>query len=180
MEHIEILRDLFDEKIISILNELLENQDKQLSLTHISSLSKVNIATTFRIINKLIEKDIVELIHIGKSKYYKLKQGEKSNFINNLLKKDKPLTEFIDKLKHYSRIKKIIFENKTKDVAKLFIIGNSIPIKEIESLIIEIENKYNFKIQFIELNEKQYQDLEKMQLYNLGKKIIWENTATDR
>ena len=58
----EILKDLFDEKILEIINLFLDNPEKRFSLTDVSGLAKVNIATTFRILNKLTGKKFIKTI----------------------------------------------------------------------------------------------------------------------
>jgi len=174
MKGIDILRDLFDEKIITIINTFLENPDNPLSLTEISKESGVNVATALRIIDKLINKDFVETITIGKSKAYKLKQSEKTLGLYKLLRKDEGLSNFIDKIKQDKRIKKIILESKTEKGAKLIIVGSEIPTDKILTTANKIRRDSKFNIDFIEISEKQFKEMERMGLYNLNKKIVWE------
>ena len=171
----EILRDLFDEKIISIINLFLDNPEKRFSLTDIAKLSKVNVATTFRILNKLIEKKFIKTIVIGKIRVYQLEKNEKTLALSKLLKKEEtPLHEFIDKLKEFPRIKKIILDTKGKDNAKVIIVGNFLPVHKIEKITEEIKNQYNFKINFVEISENQYENLKNFQSFDLERKIIWQ------
>ncbi len=175
MSKIDILKSLFDEKIIAVINVFLENPHKQFSLTQVSALSRINIATTLRIVDKLIKQDIVEIVTIGKSKFYRLKRNEKTMALNKFLKsEDEPLLEFIEKVKSHPRIKKIILESKTAHGAKILLVGNFLPIEKINSFIEEIKNRYNFTIQFVELTEKQFNDMERLRLYDLNKKVIWK------
>ncbi len=174
MEQIEILRKLFDEKIIIIINNFLDNPEKKFSLTQISSLSKINVSTTLRILDKLVKQEVIELILMGKSKSYKLKQSEKTLTLNKILRKEDHLQEFVERLKKDSKIKKIILEVKNEKGAKLLIVGNLLAKEKINALAKDIENKYNFKIQFVEISEKQFSEMIKIGLYNLNKKVIWE------
>jgi len=175
MKQIDLLRGLFDEKIVSVINFFLENPEKQLSLTQVSSLAKINIATTMRILDKLVKQDIVELIIVGKSKIYKMKRSEKTMALNKFLKNEEEhLLEFIDKIKQHQRLKKVILETKTNNSAKLLLVGNYLPTEKITSLVEEIRRTHHFRIQFVELTENQFHDMEKIGIYDLNKKIIWQ------
>jgi hypothetical protein len=174
MKETDILRGLFDEKIIGVLNVFLENQEDRFSLSQISSLAKVNITTTLRILDRLIRQDLIELSVIGKSKFYRFKRSEKTLALNKILKKEGEISEFIEGIKQFPKIKKVILESKTSHSAKMLIVGNVLPAEGIESLVEHIKAKFGFKIQFVGISEKQYEDMDKIGLYELGKKIVWE------
>ncbi|MBD3252415.1 hypothetical protein GF386_01660, partial [Candidatus Pacearchaeota archaeon] len=109
----EILKDLFDEKILETINLFLDNPEKRFSLTDVSGLTKVNIATTFRILNKLTNKNFIKTILIGKIRVYQLEKNEKTLALTRFLKKDEnPLHDFIAKTTTHPRIKKIILESR--------------------------------------------------------------------
>ncbi|MFH1801996.1 MAG: hypothetical protein ABH864_00930 [archaeon] len=179
MKKSDVLRDLFDEKIIKIINIFLEEPEKHFSLTQTSSMSKVNVATTLRILERLVKKDIVEITYMGKSKFYKLKQGEKTIALNRLLKKEEHITDFIERIKDVPKIKRVILESRTDDGAKVIIVGNPVPSEKLAEIIEEIDEKYHFKIQHVELSEDQFEGMEKMGLYNFNKKIIWDRNQKE-
>lgn len=167
-----MLRKLFDEKIIIIIDNFLNNPEEEFSLTQVASRSKISISTTLRVLDKLIKQEIIEFIIVGKSKLYKLKKSEKTLALNRLLKKEEHIQEFIERLKKDPRIKKIILETKNEKGAKFLIVGDFLQREKIASLAEEIRNKYQFRIQFVEISEKQFEDMS--ELYNLHKKIVWE------
>jgi hypothetical protein len=179
MKRTDLLRDLFDDKIVKVLSVFLEDPNKHFSLTQASSISKVNIATTLRIIDKLTKKEILEQIKIGKSKFYMLKRGEKTIALTRLLKKEEHISDFIDGIKKLPEIKKIILETKSNTEAKLLIVGNNIPEQKIKETIKEIKQKYDFLIEYVEISEKQFEDMSRMGLYDVGKKIIWDSTKDE-
>ena len=90
MKEADVLRELFDEKIIKILNVFLDSPKKRMSLSETSSISKVHITTTFRIVNKLLEKEYLRVIVVGKSKFYQLKNNNKTLILLKFLKKENP------------------------------------------------------------------------------------------
>lgn len=174
MADTDVLRGLFDQKIISVLNVFLDNPTEKLSLSQVSSLSKVNITTTLRILDKLINQEFVELNLIGKSKFYTLKQSERTVALTRLLKKEGQISEFIDMIKEISRVRKVVLESRSANAAKVLLVGSFLPLDKINSIVEEIRRKHNFRIQFIEITEKQFEDMDKIGLYNLNNKIIWE------
>jgi len=175
MSEISILQDLFDQKIIGVINIFLEHPEKRLTLSEIAILSKVNITTTFRIINRLLTRDFISSTLVGKTKVYQLKKGEKSMFLYKFLKKQGDhIEEFLDKLKQHPRVKRIILEGRTNSEAKLIIVGDFLPIEKLKMIADEISIKYNFKINFLVIDDNQFEDMKKIGLYDLANKVIWE------
>lgn len=176
MKEIDVLRELFDEKIISIINIFIENPNRNLSLSEISEMAKVNVATTFRIVNKLVKKEYVKVIVIGKSKFYQVKSNPKTITLFKFLKKDDDkISDFIDGIKK-TGVSKIILESQDKKEAKFILVGNSINKSRIEEVSKKIEASSGFKIKFAEMNEKQFKEIADLDLYDLNKKIVWEAT----
>ncbi|OGJ21312.1 hypothetical protein A3K73_05665 [Candidatus Pacearchaeota archaeon RBG_13_36_9] len=175
----EILKDLFDEKIVRIINLFMENPEKNYFLTDVANLAKVNITTTFRILNKLSEKGFLKTKIIGKVRFYQLDQNEKTKELMNLLKKDgDPLQKFIETIASHPRSKKIILESKEGNAAKLLVVGDFLPQEKINKLVQEIKDKYNFRINYVEISEAQYIKLREFKNYNLEQKIIWQRKST--
>lgn len=174
MKRMDVLRELFDEKIIKVISLFLDEPSKTFSLTQVSSQAKVNIATTLRIVEKLVKKDIIEIDLIGKSKFYRLKQSEKTLLLNKLLRREEHLTEFTEKIKEMVSVTKVILEEKTSNEAKMIIVTTSPSQDKIKNLVDEIKKKFNFKIEFIEITEKQFSEMERLGVFNLNKKVIWQ------
>lgn len=171
----DILRDLFDEKIIAVINLFMDNPEKRYCLTDVSNMTKVNIATTFRILNKLIVKGFIKTIIIGKIRIYQLEKNEKTRTLSKFLKHDDDyLQEFIDMISMHPRIKKVLLEYKDKTSAKVIIVGEFLPTDKINKAIEEIRIKRNYKINVVELTDIQFKGLREFKNYNLDKKIIWE------
>jgi len=170
-----ILKDLFDEKVIEIIDLFLENPEKKYSLTDISNTTKINIATTFRIVKKLVEKEFVTPVKIKKVNIYKLAENEKTKALSKLLKKEsEPLQKFTKELSKYSRVKKIILDSKEDHTLKILIVGDSVPKEKINNLCREIKKEFETEINFVELSEAQYKALKDFKNYNLEKKVIWQ------
>jgi len=171
----EILKELFDEKIIEILNLFMHNPEKQFALTEISNATKINITSTFRILNKLVDKEILKVIVIGKIRIYQLEKNKKTIELLSFLKKGTdPVQEFTQQISSHPRVKKIVLESRENNSAKILIVGDFLPSEKINRLCEEIKNRHNFKINFVEISEIQYMKLREFKNYGLEKKIIWE------
>ena len=173
MDNLEILRKLFDEKIIIILNIFLENPQESFSLTQVSANSGVNNATTIRILNKLINQNIIDLIRAGKSKVYKLKQSQKTVFLNMLRKKEYQVSELIEAVTSLNGIEKIILDSRTKEGAKFIFVTSTEQKDKIEAIAKKMNEKYNYKIDFIEMKEERFEEMEKFG-FQMSQKIVWE------
>ena len=171
----EILKDLFDEKIIEIINLFIENPEKKYFLSDVANKTKVNITTTLRILQRLSEKGYLKMTVIGKARFYQLEKNEKTMALLKFLEKESaPFQYFITELTKNPRLKKVILESKENNSAKILLIGDFLPTEKINKLIEEIRNRDSFKISFVEITENQYEKLKNFQNYNLEKKIIWK------
>jgi len=85
----------------------------------------------------------------------------------------------IEKVKQHPRVKKLILESKTNNSAKIIIVGNFLSTEKINLFVEEIRKKYHFRIQFVEITEKQFQDMERIGIYDMNKKIIWRRKEGD-
>ncbi|MBT3464828.1 helix-turn-helix domain-containing protein [archaeon] len=71
---------LVDKKTLKVLKVFLNNEKEYYHITQISKLTKVPLATTFRIIHSLHKNLFLEQKTISKLKIYKLKQNRKTKF----------------------------------------------------------------------------------------------------
>jgi len=179
MKEIDVLKELFDERIIKILNLFLESPDKNFYLTEISQKTKINISTASRILSDLASKEFIEFTVIGKVRFYSLKKNQKTEILKNLISgvEDRakgPIQEFINKIKEYYKVKKIVLENKNSQRARIILVGDYFPKNMIERICNEIKQKYDFRIEYIRVDEDQYKGLNKMRGHSMKKNIIWE------
>ncbi len=181
MNENEFFRELFDKKLIKILEQFIQNKNKEFYLRELSQLSKVSPASTYRIVNKLSKLGIIDKIKIKKFKFYKLAQNQRTELLEELFKAD-PLQDFIDRIKSTmdrvkgNEIKKIIlYGEKTKNKADLLIIGDIEDKSDIEKAANEIKNKYNFEIVFLTFNGEQFKKMTEMGLYSRDKKVLWKS-----
>ena len=176
MADIDILKQLFDKKILRIIHVFLQNKDKQFYLRELSRTANVSPATTYRIIGKLVKAGIIEEIKISKFKVYKIIISEKTKGLSKLLKEEvNPLEIFVEKAKELDGIDSIILQGKkTNKSAIILIIGNEDVSKKVDVIVIDIKQKYNFNIDLVILSDLQFRQMTKLGVYSGEKKILWE------
>lgn len=175
MDNLEILKELFDQKILNILKMFLQDKEKQFYLREISKLSDVPVATTYRIINRLVTLGFVQETQISKFKVYQLGKSEKARFLEDIFRKGAdPLQVFVDKMKSITGISKILLEEKKDNSAKLLFVGDSIPSKKIEELCKETKKSSNIEINFLVLASSQFEKMTEIGLYAEKDKVLWK------
>jgi len=171
----DVLKDLFDEKILKIISLFIENPSKRYFLSDVANSTQVNITTTFRILNKLAEKGFLKTAVIGKVRFYQLDYNDKTKELMKLLRKEEdPIEKFISSVSEHPRVKKIILESKDSNNAKLILVGGFLPEEKINRIINTIKENSGFKINYVGLSEEQYIKLREFKDYGLDKKVIWE------
>jgi len=78
-----VLDGLVDKKVKNILNAFIKNKGELFHLQKVSKLSKVPIASSFRLVRKLEEQGFIIAIKIGKFKVYKLADNKKTKLLRS-------------------------------------------------------------------------------------------------
>ena len=176
MPDIDILKQLFDKKILRIIDVFLQNKNKQFYLRELGRAADVSPATTYRIVGKLVKSGIIEEIKISKFKVYKIIINEKTKGLTKLLKEEvNSLEIFVEKAKELEGIDSIILHGKkTSKSANILIIGNDNVSKKAEAIVKEIKQKHDFNIDFLILSGPQFNQMAKLGVYSGDKKILWK------
>ena len=175
MDEIDVLKELFDKKIFSILDVLInDNSSEGLYLREIAKKSKVSPASTHRILNKLMKMNIINQIKIKQLKLYKMDRT-KPGFLHNLLKKDiRAINLFVDMVKELGGIDAIILHGEEQDRANVLLIGTDIDNAKVKEICGELQTKHKFTISPLVLVKEQYEQMIRMGLYSGKEKIIWK------
>ena len=72
-----LFSDLVDRKIIRILTSLVNHPTEHFHIQKLSSVSRVPLSSTFRIVNNLVKIGLVDVIVVGKFKIYRLSEKKK-------------------------------------------------------------------------------------------------------
>ncbi len=168
------LRAIFDDKIIRVLNALMDQPSKSLSLTQIATQADVSTATTLRILSKLVKQEFARVSIIGKSKYYKLKQNQKTRELGKIIRKNEAISHFTTPVEQIPEISKIILVAKEEKKARIILVGDNIPKDAIKKIATIVKDKHKFLVDYIELSTKQFDDLSKIGVSDISDKVIWE------
>lgn len=176
MADMDILKQLFDKKILRIIDVFLQNKDKQFYLRELSRTADVSPATTYRIIGKLVKAGIIEEIKISKFKVYRIIISEKTKGLSKLLKEEvDPIEIFVEKVKNLEGIDSVILQSKkTNKSVNVLIIGDDNVSKKVDVVVMDIKQKHNFKIDFLILSDLQFRQMTKLGVYSGEKKILWK------
>ncbi|MFW6046717.1 MAG: hypothetical protein ACOCP4_02880, partial [Candidatus Woesearchaeota archaeon] len=121
--------------------------------------------------------DIIKTKKIGKFKIYSKKENEVTHFLQSFIEKDsKPLKEFVKRASKLENIKKIITNNepRKKSVDLIILVKEKINEIMIRKIVNEISEKENFLIKYTILNQTQYEQMEKMNLFGHKRKILYK------
>lgn len=178
MNNLPVLSELFDRKIIKVLNIFLENKDKEFHLREVAKESKVPLASAFRIVSKLIELGLVEQIVIRKFKLLKWADNEKSRKVDLIVMGRKnPIEFFTEMVKDIEGISALIlYGTPDRDGANILIIGNNVDSNQIKLATAKAKERFNFNITALVLNDEQFDQMNKMGLYPKTKKIIYNKS----
>jgi predicted transcriptional regulator len=177
MQAIDVLTELFDKKILNILNILINDKSEGMYLGELAKAANVAPATTYRILNKLVKIELIDEIKIKKLKLYKFKRSGKSDFLYRLFKREAQVLKiFIEKIKALPGVQALVLHGEeAKDRANVLLIGNNIETGKIKEICAEINEAYNFVISPLTLTAEQYDAMSKMGLYSGKKSILFEN-----
>jgi len=176
MADVDILKQLFDKKIIRILDVFLSDKGKQFYLRELSRDAGVSPATTYRILNRLVKADIIKEIKISKFKVYQIQENDKTKKLSKLIKSEvSPIDMFVESVRNIEGVDSVILHGKkTSKGANILIIGRDDLSDGVNKVSIDIEKKYNFKIDFLILSDFQFRQMTRLGVYSGEKKVLWE------
>ena len=170
----EFLRELFDPKLMKLIEIFISEKNKELYLRELSKRANVSGASTFRILNKLCKTGLIKVKQIKKFKFYQWEQNEKTALLEELFKKD-ILQKFLSLVKDRFGIELIIlYGKKTDSKADIFLIGNIADKTEIEAIAKAIKEDLGFEINYLIFSGEQFSKMTDLGLYSQEKKVLWK------
>lgn len=176
MEELNILKELFDKKILSVLDILINDKSNEgLYLREIAKKSKVSPASTYRILKKLLDLELINQNKIKQLKLYKTNKSKQTKFLHNLLKKDiRAINLFVDIIKEIKNVDSIILHGEEPERANILLIGENIDNAKIKEICGKLQEKHKFTISPLVLVKEQYEQMIRMGLYSGKEKVIWK------
>lgn len=175
MAKIDMVKGLLDGKKLKVM-EVLFNATEEMYLGEIAKLSRVPVASVYRIVNELVRLELVRVNQIKKLKLYSVGQNEKTLFWGRILRKNvQVLEEFVSMVKDIPGLQEIrLHGDALKDRANLLLIGENLDEGKLKSAVAEIREKHGYTISYLPLTLLQYRQMSAMGMYGEKKKLLWE------
>jgi DNA-binding transcriptional regulator YhcF (GntR family) len=175
MDDSNFLGELFDPKLLKVLELFLGDKNASLYLREVAQKTKVAPATTFRILNKLVELEVLKVSKLKRFKFYQLASNSRVEQLESLISKD-PLARFIGLIKTIQTIQKVVLLGNAKQTgASVFIIGDVLNLTEIQQAAERIKAEYNYTIKYTCLTSNQFEQMDSMGVYSHTQKVLWKN-----
>ena len=165
MELVEILADLFDRKTVDVLKCLLK-KDKTFYLRDLSREANVSLATTYRIVQRLLAIGLVKKEIHEKFTFYSIVKNSPaySELAFLILGKKKavdPVALLKAGLAKYSDMELYALKGKEE---KYFIVSEQAGPVEIETLISGIEDETGKRLNYMLINNLQFDQMKQLGL----------------
>jgi Fe2+ or Zn2+ uptake regulation protein len=172
----QLMRQLFDEKILNVLDVFLKNKESQLFLREISQQSKVSLTSCYRIVRKLVKLKIVKELKVSRFEVYQYYDSEDNKFLEALIIEEQNyVDEFVRKIKDIPGILQIILHGiETKDRANILVIGNGVDADLFKPIVSDFKTNKKFTVSLLSLGPDQYAQMTDMGLYSGKKKVLYE------
>src|SRR3989344_2171462 len=96
MDQPELLGNLFDIKVLAILKFFLANDKNEYYLREVARLTRVSVASTYRILNRLVKLELLKVREIKTAKLYCLDVNKSVDFIKAVVEVD-VVAQFVER-----------------------------------------------------------------------------------
>jgi len=171
----QLVRSLFDNKILNVLDIFIENPDNEFFLKEVSEQSRVSLTSCYRIVRKLLKLKLVKEVKVSRFVVYQLNPSDHTTFLESIIVEEKHhLDDFIDRIKDTSGVSQIILHGvETKDKANILIIGENLNLATFKPVIADFRLNKRFTISALTLDSAQYEQMSEMGLYSGRKKVLF-------
>ncbi len=171
----ELLKELFDEKRIRVLQVFIQKPQDEFVLKEVVRKAKVPLATTYRILHQLAEKGLLSASTHKHLTVYRLADSEDARYLSQLLyEKPVPIARFVDVIASLPGIEQALMHGKaTESRANIVIIGTGIDKDLINATVAQIREDDHFTITHLILEPEQYQMLEAMGQFSGSKTVLF-------
>ncbi len=175
MDQNKLLEGLVDKKTLNIIRLFSSNPNNQYYLREIARVTRVPIATVFRIIKHLVAMNVIQEIKIKKFKLYQYATGKEAKFVEQLIEVRKgAVEEFIETCRTVEGIAQVILHGKRlKDKANILIIGQGIATEPLGQAVAKIKETTGFTIIYLILEPQQYEQMSQMGLYSDERQVLF-------
>jgi DNA-binding Lrp family transcriptional regulator len=172
MDMDEVLKKLFDEKTVRILNEV-QGTNKIIRIRETARKTKLPVATVYRIFKKLVEADLLKMGKIANLSYYEINKSSKAYLlVEKMLPKLKPVEAFTALILK-EKIEEVLLLDEGEERASIMVIGEVKSNRAFE-ITEQIKNDYGFLIKSLVLSRPQYENLDALNMKPVPKKVLFK------
>lgn len=171
----EVLKSLFDEKKIAVLQYFIYNSGES-TLSEVHEATGIPLATMHRILKELAGKHLLETTKIKHMTLYSMGQGEAAQALANLFyEHPTPIMEFVNKTRSLPGIQQIIMHGEaTSRRANIVLIGEGIDKDKVNEQVANLLEKERFTISHLILDPEQFSMLENMGQFSDQRSILYK------
>lgn len=170
-----VLRQLFDEKKIDILDVFFGSPGEEFYLREVAEKAGVSAATTYRIVNKLVDIDVLEVVRHKKTKFYMLADNDITAQLDELFEEDvDPLELFVSHVRALDGVHKIVLHEKSGEKNNVLVVGAGLDSEAVNAKAKAIRDEYDFDLVVLTLSEDQYGQMSDMGLFPGNRKLLWK------
>ncbi len=167
----EILKNIFDEKIIDVLSEV--RGKKTIGVREVSRKTKIPVSTVHRIFKKLIEADLLKKKKIGATHFYEVNEQSKTYKLLEKLIPEKTPIEIFTIIVSKEKTEEIYLLDQGEDRASVLIVGN-VKTEKIQEICEAIKKEFAYSIKPLVLTRSQYENMNSLNMGPNVKKILYK------
>lgn len=172
----ETLKQLFDEKKISVIQFFTRHPTTTHTLSEVVDETKLPLSTTHRILKDLTQKNILSTQEQKHLTTYYLSENEHAKYLSQLLyEQPSVLEEFVNKIRSDPGIQQVLLHGKPTDTrANIVVIGTNINKDAVNEEVANILEEHRYTISHLILEPEQFGMLESMGQFSGEKTVLYQ------
>lgn len=173
----EVLKSLFDEKKIAVLQYFIYNPGES-TLSEVVEATGISLATMHRILKELAQKNLLDTTKIKHMTLYTLGQSQAAQALANLFyEHPTPIMEFVNNTRSIDGIQRILMHGEsTNRRANIVLIGTDIDKEKVNEEVANRLEQDHFTISHLILDPEQFTMLENMGQFSDKQTVLYKNT----
>lgn len=175
MNPAQVLKSLFDEKKINVMQVFINDPGEEFALKEVVEESKVSLATTHRILKNLVSEGILKANKHKHLTTYTIAPTQEGSFLAELLyERPKPIAKFVELIRPIAGIQQAILHGEeTETRANVVIMGHDIDKDQVNAAVAQVREETRFTLNHLILEPDQFQMLESMGQFSGTRTIIF-------
>lgn len=175
MVGVDTLKQLFDEKKITVIQHFTRYPTAKHTLSEVVEETGLPLSTTHRILKDLAERGILETTSQKHLTLYSIAGNEDAKFLSQLLyQQPNVIDKFVHNTRSIAGIQQILLHGKpTESRANLVVIGSGIDKDKVNAQVANILEEDRYTISHLILEPEQFEMLESMGQFSGQKTMLY-------